>query len=103
MLLLDEQVDFLKADLELVMYSLWKYWLRKEGNLIWWEFIYLAFIDYDKGFDRVNISILRDIMCKRGYPKHLVDGIKRLYYCTRIVLSVGKDLTEKEGSGEILP
>ena len=34
-------------------------------------------------------------MCKRGYPKHLIDVIKRLLYCTRILLSIAKDFTEE--------
>ena len=32
-------------------------------------------IDYEKEFHRFNRAILWDIMCKRGYPKHLIDAV----------------------------
>ena len=34
---------------------------------------HLAFIDYEKAFDRLNRATIWDTVCKRGYPKHLVD------------------------------
>ena len=49
----------------------------------------------EKAFDRVNMTILYDMMCKRDYPKHIIDVIKSLCYYTRIVLSIEEDLTEE--------
>ena len=34
-------------------------------------------------------------MCEKNYPKHFLDVIKSLYSRTRIVLSIGEDLTEE--------
>ena len=53
----------------------------------------LAVIDYEKVIDRVDRSILCDIMCTECYPKHVI--IKILYY--KAVFSIGDDL-----AGEIL-
>ena len=52
----------------------------------------LAFTDDEKSFHRVNRSILCGIMCKRGYPKHLVEIRTNLHSLIRIVLSIGDDL-----------
>ena len=60
---------------------------RKEFNLE----THLAITDYEKVFDRVNRSILWNIMHKRDYHKNVTDIIRGFYYCTGIVLSIGED------------
>lgn len=51
----------------------------------------MAFIDFEKAFDRVNRCRLWDILKERGYPLHLVNVIKSLYNKTQIVINTGKD------------
>jgi sorting nexin-29 len=39
---------------------------------------HIAFIDFEKAFDRVNRLRLWEILQRRGYPKHLVDATQSL-------------------------
>lgn len=58
---------------------------RREYNLE----THIAFIDYVKAFDRVNRTVLWEIMEKHGYPRHLVEVIKGLYLNTNIIINTG--------------
>ena len=60
-----------------------------------WEFNFETCVDFEEASDR---SIIWDIMHKMwdivDYPKLLIDVIRRLYYCIRIVLFMVEYLTE---------
>lgn len=64
---------------------------RREFNLE----THIAFIDYEKAFDRVNRELLWQILQKRGYPLHLIEVIKSLYHKTSINLQVGNKMLEE--------
>ena len=57
---------------------------RREYNLS----TYIAFVDFDKAFDRVSREKLWEIMFLRGYPPHLIRTIQSLYHKTKIFISV---------------
>jgi hypothetical protein len=55
------------------------------------EFIletHIAFIDYEKAFDRGNRATLWQVMESRGYPRHLICAIKSLYQNITITLDM---------------
>lgn len=56
---------------------------RKEHNLP----TFLAFIDYEKAFDKVNRNKLWNIMIK-SYPQHLVRAIQSLYHENQIMIEI---------------
>lgn len=53
---------------------------RREYNLE----THMAFIDYEKAFDRVNRETLWEIMIRRGYPNHLIKVLKDQYWIWKI-------------------
>lgn len=55
----------------------------------------LAFVDYEKAFDRINRNKLWIILENQGYPKHLIETIKSLYNNTTIILDLGFKQTEE--------
>jgi len=57
---------------------------RREFNLE----THIAFIDFEKAFDRVDRNKLFEIMEKRGYPKHLIRAVKSMYTNTNITIKM---------------
>lgn len=57
---------------------------------------HIAFVDYDKAFDRVDRDILWQIMELRGYSYHLIEAIKAIYHNTQIVIDYGKGKGKSE-------
>lgn len=55
---------------------------------------HMAFIDYEKAFDRVLRTKMWEILERRGYPKRIINVIKSLYKETEIVIKLGEDLSE---------
>lgn len=55
---------------------------------------HLAFIDYEKAFDKVKRPLLWKILEIRGFPKHLISAVKSLYVNTKIVISSGFKVSE---------
>ena len=86
---LTNRQDFVRTELALMTYYLWKYRLRKEKNLIWRHTLPL------QTMRKRLTEVLWNVICKRGYPKHLVDVTKSLFYRTRIVLTIREYLTEE--------
>jgi hypothetical protein len=75
---------------------------RREFNLQ----THVAFIDFEKAFDEVNINKLWTIMEHQGYPQHLIRVIQSLYHNSKIIINTGKNKTEeiiinKEGKGAV--
>lgn len=64
---------------------------RREFNLE----THMAFIDFEKAFDRIDRRKIWGIMTKRGYPEHLINTIKSLYEETKIVINTGSVRTEE--------
>lgn len=64
---------------------------RKEFNLE----THVAFIDFEKAFDRVNRKKLWFIMKEQGYPQHLIDVVKNMYINSKIIINTGDDRTEE--------
>lgn len=61
---------------------------RREFNLE----THIAFVDYEKAFDRVKRPKLWEIMSKKGIPQHLIQVIKGLYDGTRICIDTGHSI-----------
>ena len=55
----------------------------------------VVFVDFEKVFDRVNRNKLWSIMEHRGYPQHLINVIRNLYYNSKIIVNTGKIKTEE--------
>lgn len=55
---------------------------RREFN----QETHLAFVDFEKAFDRVNRNKLWEIMTRKGYPLHLIESIKCLYKNSRVMI-----------------
>jgi sorting nexin-29 len=70
---------------------------RREFNLE----THIAFIDYEKAFDRENRATVWQITERRGYPRHLICAIKSLYQNTTIILDMNgrysKDISTNQG------
>ena len=54
----------------------------------------IAFIDYEKAFDKVNRDILSKILEQRGHPRYIIEVIKRLYGRMDITINTRKEKTE---------
>lgn len=63
---------------------------RREFNLE----THICFIDYEKAFDRVDRTLLWNIMERRGYPLSLINAIKNLYEDTAIIINTGVEKLE---------
>jgi sorting nexin-29 len=64
---------------------------RREFNLE----KHIAFLDLEKGFDRINRNQLWQILNKRGIPYHLVEVIKSLYKNTSVQIDTGRKILDK--------
>lgn len=64
---------------------------RKEFNLE----THVAFIDFEKAFDRVNRKKLWSIMKEQGFPQHLIDVVKNMYVNSKIIINTGDERTEE--------
>lgn len=64
---------------------------RRETNLE----THVAFLDYQKAFDRVKHSFLWRVMERRGFLRHLIRAVRSLYRDTRIVISLGQQFTQE--------
>jgi hypothetical protein len=56
---------------------------------------HVAFIDFEKAFDKVNRNKLWIIMEEPGYPQHLIRVIQSLYHNSKIIINTGKNKTEE--------
>jgi hypothetical protein len=56
---------------------------------------HIAFIDYEKAFDRVNRQKLWEILPRKGTPMHTVQVIKSLYKETLICVDMGNKVGNK--------
>jgi hypothetical protein len=56
---------------------------------------HLAFIDYNKAFDRVDRNKLWNILQQRGYPVHFIQAVQSLYNETKVIIQSGDQITEK--------
>lgn len=64
---------------------------RREFNLE----THTAFLDLERGFDRVNIHQLWQILNRRGIPNHLIEVIKSLYRNTSLQIDNGRKILDK--------
>jgi hypothetical protein len=55
---------------------------------------HVAFIDFEKAFDKVNRNKLWTIMEEQGYPQHLIRVIQSLCHNSKIIINTGKNKTE---------
>lgn len=55
----------------------------------------MAFIDFEKAFDRVDRNILWKIMKERGYPQQLIKTIRCFYQETNIAKKSNFKLSQK--------
>ena len=55
---------------------------------------FMAFIDYEKAFDRVNRCTLWDILETYGIPQHLIRSIQSLYINNKIKIRCGNLTSE---------
>eukprot|EP00794_Sanderia_malayensis_P019306 gene19306-21230_t len=56
--------------------------------------LYICFIDYRKALDTVSHNKLWQIMCKMGFPEHLVKLLQVLYQDQRATVRAGYGLTD---------
>ena len=56
---------------------------------------YMAFLDLEKAFDRINRNQLWQILNGRGIPYHLIEVIKSLYKNTSVQIDTGWKILEK--------
>jgi hypothetical protein len=56
---------------------------------------HIAFVDYEKAFDRVNGQKLREILPRKGTPVHTLQFIKSLYKETLICADMGNKVCNK--------
>lgn len=64
---------------------------RREFNLE----THVAFIDFEKAFDRINRTLLWEIMERRGYSRHLINVLRNSYRDTTIVIDTSNMLSEE--------
>jgi hypothetical protein len=86
-LLMDEQSGFRKGrscsdNLTVIKQIIEK---RREYNME----THIAFVDYEKAFDRVDRDQLWEIMEEKGYPLHLIRVLKNIYAKTEIIIDTG--------------
>ena len=55
----------------------------------------VAFIDFEKAFDRVDRNLLWQVPEKRGYPQRLIRAIQDLYNGTRIAIKNNCNITQQ--------
>ena len=54
---------------------------------------YIAFIDFEKAFDRVNRSKLWAVMARKGIPQHQIRAIQSLYVENKVLIEAGRPRT----------
>jgi hypothetical protein len=64
---------------------------RRELNLE----AHIAFVDFEKAFDRVSRHLLLSVMEIRGYPQQIIKAIKSLNIESNIVINTGIKRTAK--------
>ena len=64
---------------------------RREKNLE----THIAFVDFEKAFDRVDRLKLWKILEKEGYPQHLISVIRSIYKNTSIIIENGSKRSEQ--------
>jgi uncharacterized protein (UPF0128 family) len=56
---------------------------------------HVAFIDFEKAFDKVNRNKLWTIMEERGHTQHLIRVRQSLYHNSKIIINTGKTKLKK--------
>lgn len=56
---------------------------------------HMAFIDFEKAFDRVDRNVLWRILEKRGYPQQLIKAVQSLYSNTRVAVKSNLKVSEE--------
>jgi hypothetical protein len=64
---------------------------RREFNLE----MHIAFVDFEKAFDRVSRHLLWSVMEIRGHPQQTIKAIQSLYNESNIVINTGIKRTDK--------
>jgi hypothetical protein len=64
---------------------------RREFNLE----THIAFVDFEKAFDRVSRHLLWSVMEIRGYPQQIIKAIQSLYNESNVVINTGIKRTAK--------
>jgi hypothetical protein len=59
---------------------------RRELNLQ----THVAFLDFEKAFEKVNRNKLWTIMEEQGHTQHLIRVIQSLYHNSKIIINTGK-------------
>jgi hypothetical protein len=56
---------------------------------------HIAFVDFEKAFDRVSRHLLQSVMEIRGYPQQIIKAIQSPYNESNIVINTGIKRTAK--------